>query len=400
MASDLDPALDRLRSETPGCAHRIHLNNAGSALMPEPVIRAMQDHIALEGSIGGYEAHDQRREAVDGAYRAVAGLLGTEPRNVAFTDSATTSFTQALSAIPFERGDAILTTRNDYISNQIQFLSLARRFGVEILRAPDAAEGGVDSAAMAELVRARRPRLVCVTHVPTNSGLVQDVAAVGAACRQHGVLYLVDACQSIGQMPLDVERIGCDFLSAAFRKFLRGPRGTGLLYVSDRALTSGLAPLFLDMRGADWIDADSYRPVADARRFETWEFAWALVLAAGEAARYATAVGLEAIRDRARSLADRLRDTLPAIDGVRVLDRGRERCAIVTIAIAGRDPAQLMRALRERRINTTAQIREHALLDFDDKGVAASLRLSPHYYNTEEEIDQAVAALRELIAAP
>ena len=391
--------VDRLRAETPGCAERIHLNNAGSALMPEPVIRALQDHIALESRVGGYEAHDLRRDAADGAYRALATLLSTEPRNVAITDSATTSFLQALSSIPFERGDVLLTTRNDYISNQIQFLSLQRRFGIEIVRAPDTPEGGVDAAAMTDLIRTRQPRLVCVTHVPTNSGLVQDVAGVGEACRAHGVLYLVDACQSVGQMPIDVQRIGCDFLSATARKFLRGPRGAGFLYVSDRVLESPLEPLFLDMRGAEWTGADSYRPVPDARRFESWEFAWALVLATGEAARYATEIGLDAIRDRARSLAQRLRETLPTSEGVRVLDRGSERCAIDTIAIAGRDPAEIMRALRERRINTTAQIREHALLDFDDKGVAASLRLSPHYYNTEEEIDLAVAALRELVGA-
>ena len=299
--------IDRLRSETPGCEERIHLNNAGSALMPEPVVRAIQDHIALESRIGGYEAHDERREAVDGAYRAVAELVGTAPRNIAFTDSATGSFMQALSSIPFERGDVILTTRNDYISNQIQFLSLERRLGVEVVRAPDAPEGGVDVAAMADLIRRQRPRLVCVTHVPTNSGLVQDVAAVGAACREQDVLYLVDACQSIGQMPIDVDRLGCDFLSATSRKFLRGPRGAGFLYVSDRVLDGGLEPLFIDMRGADWIAEDRYRPAADARRFENWEFAWALVLATGEAARYATAIGLEEIRDRARALADRLR---------------------------------------------------------------------------------------------
>jgi selenocysteine lyase/cysteine desulfurase len=165
-------------------------------------------------------------------------------------------------------------------------------------------------------------------------------------------------------------------------------------------LESDLEPLFLDMRGADWIAADTYRPAADARRFESWEFAWALVLATGEAARYATAIGLEAIRERSWALAAQLREKLSAIDGVRVLDRGETRCAIVTLAIEGRDPAQVMRALRERRINTTAQIREHALLDFDDKDVAASLRLSPHYYNTEEELDRAVTALRDCIADP
>jgi selenocysteine lyase/cysteine desulfurase len=390
--------VERLRSETPGCAERVHLNNAGSSLMPEPVLRAILDHLVLESRIGGYEAHDARRDEIDGAYRAVAELLGAAPGNVAFTDNATASFTQALSSIPFRRGDVLLTTRNDYISNQIQLLSLEKRLGVEVVRAPDAAFGGVDVAAMAELIRRRRPMLVCVTHVPTNSGLVQDVAAVGAACREHDVLYLIDACQSVGQMPIDVMALGCDFLSATSRKFLRGPRGAGFLYVSDRVLEGGLEPLFIDMRGADWIAENRYRQVESARRFETWEFAWALVLATGEAARYATAIGLAEIRDRARALAERLRRAVAAIDGVRVLDRGRERCAIVTIAIEGRDPAQIMRALRERRINTTAQLREHALLDYDDKGVAASLRLSPHYYNTEEEIDRAVAELREVLS--
>ena len=250
---------------------------------------------------------------------------------------------------------------------------------------------------LADLIRRHRPELVCVTHVPTNSGLVQDVGAVGSVCRDEGVLYLVDACQSIGQMPVDVQDLHCDFLSASSRKYLRGPRGAGFLYVSDRVLERGLAPLFIDMRGADWIAEDRYRAAADARRFENWEFAWALVLATGEAARYATAVGLEEIRDRVRALAGRLREALGAIDGVRLLDRGGDRCGIVSASIDGRNPGELVSALRARRINTSAQIREYAVIDYDEKGVTASLRISPHYYNTEEEIDQTVSAIRELL---
>jgi selenocysteine lyase/cysteine desulfurase len=291
----------------------------------------------------------------------------------------------------------ILTTRNDYASNQIQFLSLRARLGVQIVRAPDRVDGGVDVQAMAELIRRHHPKLVCVSHVPTNSGLVQDVAAVGSVCRDEDVLYLVDACQSVGQMPLDVGEIRCDFLSAASRKFLRGPRGAGFLYVSDRVLDRGLEPLFIDMRGADWIAPDRYRAGQDAKRFENYEFAWALVLATGEAARYATGVGVEAIRDRARALAARLRTALAAIDNVRVLDRGGELCAIVSVSIDGWDPRQLVKALRERRINTNAQVRVYAVMDFDAKGVAASLRLSPHYYNTEQEIDETASAIRTLV---
>jgi selenocysteine lyase/cysteine desulfurase len=389
--------VERLRADTPGCAGRIHLNNAGAALPPEPVIRAVGEHFALEFTIGGYEAADARADAIEEAYRSVASLIGTAPRNVAFTESATTSYAQALTSIPFDRGDVILTTRNDYVSNQLQFLSLQNRLGVRVRRAPDAPEGGVDVDAVERLVREARPKVVCVTHVPTNSGLVQDAASIGRICREHDVLYLIDACQSVGQMPVDVNALGCDFLSATSRKFLRGPRGGGFLYVSDRVLDKGFAPLMIDMHGAEWVDEGRYRLVDDAKRFETFEFAWAIVLGTAEAARYAQNVGLDAVQARVRHLADRLRRSLAPLDGVRVLDRGPELCGIVSAATPERDARSLMFALRERAINVNAQTRPSALLDFDAKGVPASLRFSPHYYNTEEEIDAAVAALRELM---
>jgi selenocysteine lyase/cysteine desulfurase len=389
--------VEQLRAETPGCRERVHLNNAGSSLMPDRVLGVIQDHLALESRIGGYEAEAAGQEAIEAAYRDVARLLGAAPSQIAFTENATASYTQALSSIGLGAGDLILTTRNDYVSNQIQFLSLQKRLGVRVVHAPDLPEGGVDPRAVGELIERERPRLVAVTHVPTNSGLVQDVAAVGAVCREHDVLYLVDACQSIGQLPLDVAQIGCDFLSASARKFLRGPRGAGLLYVSERVLERELVPLFLDMRGADWIAADQYRLAPGARRFENWEFAWALVLGTGEAARYALELGLAPIAERVGRLAARLREGLRALDGVRVLDRGRTLSGLVSLTVEGQDPAALLLALRERGVNTSAQIREYAVLDFDDKRVQATLRMSPHYFNTEAEVDLALAALAEII---
>jgi selenocysteine lyase/cysteine desulfurase len=239
-----------------------------------------------------------------------------------------------------------------------------------------------------------------MSHVPTNSGLVQDVAAVGAACRERDTLFLVDACQSVGQMPLSAPAIGADFVSATARKFLRGPRGAGFLWVSDRALDQGLEPLFPDLRGADWVDADRYQPAPGAVRFESWEFAWGLVLGMGEAARYAREVGLEEIRSRAWGLAEDLRARLEAVPGVRVLDRGPELCAIVTVAVRGQDPPRLVEALREQGVNTSAVTRESAVLDFDAKGVGGALRISPHYYNSEDEIDRAVGCLSALVGPP
>ncbi len=391
--SDPDLDLTRLRAETPGAAHCTHLNNAGASLMPAPVLAAIRAHLELEAHMGGYEAADRVAGEVAAVYDAVAQLLDTTPGNVAITENATASFQQALSSVPFRPGDVLLTTTNDYVSNQIQYLSLERRMGIEVVRAPDRPDGGVDPLAMAELIHRRRPRLVAVTHVPTSSGLVQDVTAVGEICRSEGVLYLVDACQSVGQMPVSVAELRCDFLSGTARKFLRGPRGVGFLYVSDRVLDSDLEPLFPDLRGADWVDDRLYQPAPDARRFENWEFPYALVLGFGAAVRYALDVGLQAAAVRARALAGRLREGLSSLPGVQVLDRGPELCAIVTAAVPSWTARELMLDLRREAIHTSVLTREAAVLDFDDKGVEDALRLSPHYYNTDEEVDRALSAL-------
>ncbi|MEW9552585.1 aminotransferase class V-fold PLP-dependent enzyme [Nonomuraea sp. NPDC050783] len=390
--------VEALRADTPGCASVIHFNNAGAGLMPAPVLRAMLDHLQLEASIGGYEASAAQATAVKDFYAAIAELIGAGPHNIAFAGSATHAYSKALSAIPFRRGDVILTTRNDFISNQIAFMSLRDRFGVEVLHAPDHPDGsGVDVEVMTALMRSRRPRLVAVTHVPTNSGLVQPVAEIGRRCRELGLLYLVDACQSVGQYEIDVEEIGCDFLTATCRKFLRGPRGSGFLYVSDRVLREGYEPLFIDMYGARWTEPRSYRPVETAARFEEWEFPYATLLGCAAAARYALRVGVPAISRRTPWLAARLRDRLAALPGVRVLDRGPAPAALVTFAVEGLRPEPFKQALDEQKINSALSFREFALYDFGDKDVEWCLRLSPHYYNTEEEVDTVVDAVSGLV---
>jgi len=391
--------LARLRAETPGCASRIHFNNAGSGLMATPVLEAITEYLELEAELGGYEAADAREEAIQDFYAATAQLLGCKARNIAFAPNATDAFARALSSIPFASGDLILTTRDDYISNQIAFFSLRKRFGVDVVHAPNVPEGGVDVGAMERLMRERRPRLVAVTHIPTNSGLVQPVAEIGRRCRELELLYLVDACQSVGQYAIDVEQLGCDFLSATGRKFLRGPRGSGLLYVSDRALAAGYEPLFIDMRGARWVGPEDYRHVETAARFEDWEFSYATLLGSAAAIRYALTVGIDEIAERTPALGAALRERLAELDAVRIFDRGRRRCAIVTFTVDGWNSEVLMTELRRRRINSSVSAREHALYDFTDKGVEACVRMSPHYYNTEQEVDEVVDAVRELAAS-
>lgn len=393
-----DPAeLARWRADTPGCDRLVHLNNAGAALVPLRVREAIASHLSLENELGGYEAAETRVDALRACYAAVGGVIGAKARNIAIVQNSTVAFAQALSAFELGRGDVVLTSRSDYASNQIMYLSLARRRGVEIVRAPDAPEGGIDPEEVRKLIARRRPALVALTWVPTNSGLVQPAEAVGEICRKAEVPYLVDGCQAVGQMPIEVARLHCDYFSATARKFLRGPRGLGFLYVSDRALETGAHPLLVDMHGATWTDADAFDLTPDARRFETWEFAYALVLGLGAAARYAADVGLETARHRARELATYVRVRLADLPGVQVLDRGPELCAIATASVAGWDAKDLKLRLRARSINTSSPHREDAVIDMDEKEASSALRISPHYYNTKEEIDTAVETLDEII---
>ncbi|MFE7597367.1 aminotransferase class V-fold PLP-dependent enzyme [Streptomyces sp. NPDC057494] len=386
-----------LRADTPGCRKVIHFNNAGCGLLATPVLDEMVGHLNLEARIGGYEASAARATEVRAFYEEIAALINTTPDNIAFAGSATHAYANALSSIPFEADDVILTTRDDFVSNQIAFLSLRKRFGVRIVHAPDTPDGGVDVEAMAALMRTHRPRLVSATHVPTNSGLVSPIAEIGRHCRELDLLYLVDACQSVGQFVIDVEEIGCDLLTATCRKFLRGPRGSGFLYVSDRVLRAGHEPLFIDMHGARWTGPGTYEAAPTAARFEEWEFPYATVLGSAAATRYARKVGIEAIERRTPALAALLRDRLECIPGVRVLDRGPRLAALVTFAVEGWQPRPFKAAMDARAINSALSFREFAQFDFGDKGIEWCLRLSPHYYNTEEEVDHVADTVADLV---
>jgi selenocysteine lyase/cysteine desulfurase len=398
MDSVPEAVLRRWREDTPGTAGgQIHLNNAGAALMPKPVIEAITGHLRLEAEIGGYEAADAAASGVAESYHALGDLIGALPRNIAVVENATVAIAQALSAFDFRPGDAIVTTHSDYTSNQLMYLSLAQRCGLEVLRADDVAAGGVDPDSVRRLVRGRRVTLVALTWIPTNGGLVQPADAVGAICREAGVPYLLDACQAVGQLPVDVSVLGCDFLAATARKFLRGPRGIGFLYVADRMLADGRYPLFVDMRGAELADASRFDLVPDARRFENWEFSHALVLGQGAAARYALEVGVDVAGTRALVLAGVVRRRLAEMPMARLIEPGERLSAIVTAAFHGRDATELMGALRAAGVNTSVSISGPGPFNAPGAG-ETMLRISPHYYNTEAEVERAMDVLAAIVS--
>ncbi len=391
------------RNDTEGCKNVIHLNNAGSGLMPNIVTKVQLDHIKLESEIGGYEASALMASEVQNFYIQCAKLFNCKPTNIAFTASATDAYTRALSSIPFKEGDIILTDNDDFVSNQIQFLSLQKRLGVKIVRTNNSSIGGVDLNDLEDKLKKYQPKLLAITHIPTNSGLVQPVLEIAKIyenyIRQNSdkTWYILDACQSAGQMKLDVEALKCDFLSITCRKFLRGPRGTGALFISNKALDAGLEPMFIDMRGAEWKQKDEYQQQPTAIRFEDWEFAYSTVLGTASAIEYFLNIGEDKIWQQVKSLSNNLRNQLSQIDRIKVLDKGPEVGGLVTFHVQGSEPRYIVSELLKRKINVVPSFRAFGIIDFDEKGVEWAIRASPHYYNTTDELDIFIQNIKEII---
>lgn len=382
-----------LRNDTPGVSHRNHLNNAGSALMPKPVLKAITDHLNLETEIGGYEAAWQEADRIKGFYTSTAQLLGCDSHNVAFMNSATDAYNKALSSINFGTDDYILTTENDYTSNQIAFIALSKRFGVDIKRVPNKDYGLVDPTDIEQQIKTKAPKLVAISHVATNSGAIQPVQEIGVICRKHDILYLVDACQSLGQLTVNPGEIGCDFLSGTMRKFMRGPRGAGLLFVSDRVLDKNMEPLFGDMVGALWTGEKEFQIQERARRFEEWEKSYGLMLGSKAAVDYILEVGIETIEKEVRHISDYARKGFRSIEKTQVIDDGENLCGVITIANPDWNIDQVKEILVKNKINFDISLRENAIIHYGKLNIDWALRISPHYYNTEEEIDELNASL-------
>jgi cysteine desulfurase / selenocysteine lyase len=388
--------VSRFRSETPGCAHVAHFNHSGSSLMPQPVIDAVIAHTQLEAEIGGYEAEDAVLERFMAVYDSVARMLNANSSEIALVENATRAWDMAFYAIPFAPGDRILTSVSEYASNVIAFLQVARR-GVTVDVVPNDENGQISLEAL-EAMLDSTVKLVALTHMPTNGGLLQPACAVGKLARANDSFFLLDACQTAGQVPLDVEALGCDFLSATSRKFLRGPRGVGFLFVRDEVVEQ-LEPPMLDLHAAEWTSSDGYRIRPDAKRFENWEKNYSNHLGMGAAVDYALENGLDRIWRQVERNAALLRDKLSAIPGVTVRDLGEIQGGIVTFEVEGIDPNTTEERLRERGINTSTSSVSSTRFDMEARGIKRITRSSTHYFTTDDEIDLLADAVEEIARA-
>lgn len=388
-------SLSQVRADTPGCASVLHFNNAGAALITRQVLDAQVSHLKQEATIGSYEAARLANDTLERVYDSAARLLNAHRDEIALVENATRAWDMAFYAIPFRPGDRILTSAVEYASNYIAFLQVARKCGVSVEPIAVDQFGQVSVEALKNQMD-EKVKLIAITHVPNNGGLVNPVAEIGKVAREAGVLYLLDACQSVGQMPVDVEAIGCDLLSATGRKYLRAPRGTGFLYVSRRVIES-LEPPFLDLHAATWTGRNSFETRKDARKFETWESNVAGKMGLGVALDYALNLGLAHTYPRIVSLAARLRTRLGEIPSVKVYDRGVEPCGIVTFSLAGKASVAVRDELFWQDINVSVTTPNHTLLDSEQRKLGSMVRASVHYYNNEEEVDRFVNALGKIL---
>ena len=386
--------IQAFRAATKGTAERIHLNNAGASLPPDAVVNTMVDFLQEEALYGGYETEAKYRAKLDHTHTLIAQLIHAGADEIALVENASAAWDIAFNGLNFQPGDEAITSEMEYASNVLGLLNAQKLYGIVIKMIPNDARGNFPITAL-EAAITPQTKLIAVTQIPSTAGNVLPAAAIGQVARKHNIVYLLDACQSVGQMPVDVQAIGCDMLAVTGRKYLRGPRGSGFLYVR-REMQDKLKLLFFDGRTVTSMNQQGFVVRQDARRFEWYEKNFAVVLGLQKAVEYALEIGVERIWQRIQYLASLLRQGLREIKGITVHDEGDELCGIVTFSLSGVPATEIKTKLAAKQINVNIGFAKSTLYYMDRKGLDGIVRASVHYYNTEEEIEKVCQELRSL----
>jgi len=385
------------RLDTPSCQKMIHFNNAGSSLMPDPVINEVLDYIKRENEIGGYELMFQESARFTQVYESIAELINAGSDEIALFENATRAFQALIYGLNFKPGDIILTSSSEYISNYLSFLHLKKTKGVQIIHLKEDEHGQTSIEDFKQKCKElKNIKLVSLCHIPTQSGLINLAKEFGEVARDEGIFYFLDTTQSVGHLHIDVEEIGCDAIVGTGRKYLRGPRGTGFLYVK-KSKQSGIDNYIVDNLSAVLVDSNNYKEVDDLKGKETWEKNYALIVGLGKACEYALKIGTKNIESRCLELGSQFREKLSRIPNVKVQDPGLHQSALVTFSVENYSSEFLCEKLFENKANTTWVPEARALLDFKPRGISDVVRASLHYFNSADEIDKFIDLLKSLI---
>lgn len=386
--------IQSLRTEIPGTTQLCHFNNAGSALPNQSVIESIKNYLDLEAKTGGYVMARKQEALIQNCYIQAARLINCAADEIAIVENASVGFIKALYAIPFKRGDVLLTSGIEYGTNYLNYMKLRDEIGIEIRTFNYQEDGSLDLTDFESKID-DRVKLISITHIPTQSGFIAPAQAIGKIAKKHNILYLLDACQSVGQIPVDVQAIQCDFLSTTSRKYIRGPRGLGFLYVNKNILPK-LNPIYLDMLYAEWNSPDAYQLRRSAKVFENWEKPYALIVGLAQALKIINETGIQNIWNRIKMLSTELRTQIAADPLLQCFDPGQNKCGIITFTKEGIDPSHLQQALEARGINTSVSSRSASYLDMHKRSLHFVNRASLHYYNTEEEVNFFISSLKSI----
>ena len=387
--------IQQLRAETKGTAVKIHFNNAGASLPPDVVVDTVVQYLKEEATCGGYETEYTYRNQLDNTYTLTAQLINAGKDEIALMENASMGWWTAFNGIDFKKGDEIITSEYEYVTNLIGLLHAQKKYGTIIKVVPNDEQGNFNLQAFEEAITPQT-RLIAVTHIPSTAGGVLPVAAIGNIARRHNILYLLDACQSVGHLPVDVKEIGCDMLCVTGRKYLRAPRGTGFLYVR-KEVQDTLNVMFMDGFTTQWVTTEDYKLRSDARRFEMYEKNRALTLGFGKAVEYALNTGISKIWQRIQHIALFMRQQLAAINGVTVHDVGDVKCGIVTFSVNGTDTYIVKNKLGEKNINVSVGKAVSTLYYMNRYQLQNVVRASVHYYNTEDEVNILCDTLKAIV---
>lgn len=387
--------VQQFRAATKGTAQKVHFNNAGSSLPPDVVVDTVINYLNAEAACGGYETEAKYKQQLDDTYTLVARLINAETNEIALVENASTAWILAFNGVDFKPGDVVLSTEMEYVTNLIGLLNAKKTLGIEIKVIPNDEQGNFSLSALEEAI-SPKTKLIAVTHIPSTAGGMIPIVAIGQIAHKYGILYLVDACQSAGQIPVDVKEIGCDMLAVTGRKYLRAPRGTGFLFVR-KAVQDQLKLTFIDGSTAAVVTEDDFKVRDDARRFELYEKNRALLLGLGKAVEYALNIGVDRIWLRIQYLAGLLRNQLENIEGITVHDTGDQKCGIVTFSVKGIDSATVKNLLAEKQINVSVGKAVSTLIYMNKHHLTSIVRASVHYYNTVEEIGVLCEALKSIM---
>ncbi|RJQ69207.1 aminotransferase class V-fold PLP-dependent enzyme [Pseudonocardiaceae bacterium YIM PH 21723] len=388
--------LDRVRQDTPTCFDQVFLDSAGSSLLPAPVLAEVNGHLRREQEVGGYRAQDERQADLEDGYRVAAEFFDCAPDEVAFAESATRAWQSALASVPFKAGDRVLVTEAEYGGNAVALLAYCVPLGVSVEVVPSDADGCLSIDRLRDMLD-DRVKLVSLVHTPTNGGLVNPVAEAIAAVHETDALTLLDACQTGGQLPVHAAALDADFVSLTGRKWLRAPRGSGLLIVRGRA--KGTRPPIIDHAWTDWTGLDEIDIPSSARVHEAWESSVATRLGLIRALRYAADLGIDTIAEAVQSRAEHLRTGLSALPGVRVHDLGRTKAGIVTFTVDGHTADEVKRYLVQRDITVTVSQLKATRYDMTRRGLTEVVRASPHYFVAPQQLDEFLTAVDALTSA-